>query len=61
MIPYFDAHCDTVSCCLGLNVPLRENTLQLDLRRGRGFSLFFCEIVRRGDRSARAYGKRYNA
>lgn len=38
MIPYFDAHCDTVSCCLGLDVSLRENALQLDLCRGRGFS-----------------------
>ncbi len=38
MIPYFDAHCDTVSCCLGIGWHMRSNPGQLDLERGRGFS-----------------------
>ena len=38
MISYFDAHCDTVSCCLDGRRGLRQNALQLDLLRDRLFS-----------------------
>ncbi|MBO4854707.1 MAG: membrane dipeptidase [Oscillospiraceae bacterium] len=38
MIPYFDAHCDTVGCCLDGKRRLRQNELQLDLVRDRAFS-----------------------
>lgn len=38
MIPYFDAHCDTISYCLESGEPLRVNGAQLDLRRGGHFS-----------------------
>ena len=37
MISYFDAHCDTVSCCLKIGWPLRSNPGQLDLERCRAF------------------------
>ena len=37
-IPYFDAHCDTVSACLHGGLSLRENAGHLDLRRLGGFS-----------------------
>ena len=38
MIPYFDAHCDTISCCLNIGWSLRSNPGQLDLERCRAFS-----------------------
>ncbi len=38
MIPYFDAHCDTVSRCLQSGALLRRNHLQLDLIRDRSFA-----------------------
>ncbi len=38
MISYFDAHCDTVSCCLHIGWPMRSNPGQLDLERGKAFS-----------------------
>lgn len=38
MIPYFDAHCDTVSCALQSGASLRQSDLQLDLIRGRSFA-----------------------
>ncbi len=37
-IPYFDAHCDTVSACLRSGASLRKNKGHLDLARLRGFS-----------------------
>lgn len=36
-IPYFDAHCDTISCCAGDGRALRENAGHLDLARLNGF------------------------
>lgn len=38
MIPYFDAHCDTVSLCAGDGRRLRENGGHLDLVRLAGFA-----------------------
>ena len=32
-VPYFDAHCDTLSAAMESGQPLRENRLHLDLRR----------------------------
>ena len=37
-IPYFDAHCDTLSACAGNGRPLRQNSGHLDLLRMRVFS-----------------------
>jgi membrane dipeptidase len=37
-IPYFDAHCDTVSLCAQAGKPLRQNPGHLDLRRLGAFS-----------------------
>lgn len=36
-IPYFDAHCDTISCCEKLGSSLRENGGHLDLKRLKAF------------------------
>lgn len=38
MIPYFDAHCDTVSRCLQTGESLRRNGGQLDLERDAAFA-----------------------
>ena len=38
---YFDLHCDTIAECAGQNQPLRQNTLQLSLERGKAFSPWF--------------------
>ena len=37
IIPYFDAHCDTLSYCLRRRQSLYWNTGQLDLRRLEAF------------------------
>lgn len=37
-IPYFDAHCDTVSACAAEGRPLRKNGGHLDLERLRGYA-----------------------
>ena len=39
-IPYFDAHCDTISRCLRTGAQLRENDGHLDLRRASAFGRF---------------------
>ena len=33
MLPYFDAHCDTITAALASGQGLRENRLHLDLTR----------------------------
>lgn len=38
---YFDLHCDTIAECANQNQPLRENTLQLSLERGKTYSPWF--------------------
>lgn len=38
---YFDLHCDTIAECANQNQPLRENTLQLSLERGKAYSPWF--------------------
>lgn len=37
-IPYFDAHCDTISRCTSEGLPLRKNIFHLDLERLSRFS-----------------------
>ena len=38
--PFFDAHCDTLSCCAHLGWDLAESPGQTDLRRGAAFSRY---------------------
>lgn len=40
MIPYFDAHCDTVSRCLATGESLRQNGGHIDLNRAKSFSRY---------------------
>ena len=40
MIPYFDAHCDTVSRCMKRQDPLRKNSGHIDLERGGMFERY---------------------
>ena len=40
MIPYIDAHCDTIWRCMEESCGLRENEGHIDLRRGRNFERY---------------------
>ena len=40
MIPYFDAHCDTVSRCLATGEGLRQNGGHIDLTRAKSFARY---------------------